>query len=488
MRRALLFLFVMFMAVAADARVGGGESYSGGGGGSSGGSGDGGGGAEILFYVVRFLFWLTIRHPVIGIPVDIVLIVLVIRWMKSRNGTNIVTFGGTPVTSLASTSGGRLEDLRRFDPNFSAITFSDFCYSLYGRAHNARGEGDLDRYSPYLSDNARAALRQLSPPGLREVRGIVVGAFAVRDVRGLEGPQVIVTVEFESNYSEVTASGEENWYARERWMLERQKDLLSPPPEKAKADHCPRCGAALDTRTDGSCAYCGVKVSSGAFQWYVRTIMPLTREPRGPRLTSNVPEQGTNRRTILQPDFGIRRASFEAEHPAFSWDAFEARVREIATELQAAWTAREWERVRPLETDSLFQMHRYWIDAYKRQRLRNIVDDHRITSLDPVKIETDAFYESITVRIWAEGRDYTVDDNGNVVAGSREELRVWSEYWTFIRTRGAQGGTKQRACPNCGAAIAVGATGVCPWCGGKLTAGEFDWVLSRIEQDEAYGG
>jgi hypothetical protein len=30
--------------------------------------------------------------------------------------------------------------------------------------------------------------------------------------------------------------------------------------------------------------------------------------------------------------------------------------------------------------------------------------------------------------------------------------------------------------------------GVCEYCQGKVTSGEFDWVLSRIEQDEAYRG
>ncbi len=28
--------------------------------------------------------------------------------------------------------------------------------------------------------------------------------------------------------------------------------------------------------------------------------------------------------------------------------------------------------------------------------------------------------------------------------------------------------------------------GICDYCGAKITSGDFDWVLSRIEQDEAY--
>jgi predicted lipid-binding transport protein (Tim44 family) len=218
----------------------------------------------------------------------------------------------------------------------------------------------------------------------------------------------------------------------------------------------------------------------------VRRIDLISRENRGPLLTSNVPEEGTDRPTVRQPQVAALRATFEAEHPGFTWPEFTEHVRSVATTLQDAWTARNWERVRPLETEGLFQMHRYWIDAYVQQKLRNVVDGFRVTNVEPVKIDRDAFYEAITVRLWAEGRDYTVDEDGKVRAGSRSEVRRWSEYWTFIRTRTVAGAPE--TCPNCGARVTVGTTGVCEFCGGKITSGVFSWVLSRIEQDESYVG
>jgi ribosomal protein L37AE/L43A len=482
-RRWFWALLSLAFAAEAFARVGGGQSYSGGGSSSGGGGGGGGGGSELLFYVFRFLFWLTIHHPIVGIPVDLLVLYLIFKWLRSRPDMKSVRIGTATRTERAA----RMNELRKFDPNFSEITFSDFCYSLYGRAHTARGEGDLDRYAPYLSAGARNALRSRNPKGLREVRGIVIGSFKVMSLRGIDGPNVTATVAYESNYTEIGETGEQSWYVQEQWTLERRRDILSPPPEKAKADHCPRCGAALATRTDGTCEYCGAKIESGAFQWFVRTVSLTSREARGPLLTSNVPEQGTDTPTRFQQQFGERRKSFNESNPAFDWQAFDRRVREIAAELQDAWTAREWERVRPLESESLFQMHRYWIDAYRRQHLRNVVADFRVLRIEPVKIDADAFYESITVRIWAEGRDHTLDEAGKVVSGSASQVRRWSEYWTFIRTRGVStSGPAARSCPNCGAKVALGATGICEYCGGKLTTGEFDWVLSRIEQDEAY--
>jgi Tim44-like domain len=485
------------------ARVGGGQSYGGGGG--SGGGGGGGGSGALIYLLIRFLLWLTIEHPVIGIPVDIIVIIAIAYWfMKpSRPGVSVVS--SAPVLGIASAGPGTspqdvqraFNQLRRFDPNFSEIVFTDFCYALYGRAHDARGRAKaaLDLLSPYLSEPARASLLRLNSPNLKAVQGIIVGAMQVKDVRGLNGPTVGISIEFEANYTEFTPRegdprGEMSYYVRERWELERKRDVLSPTPEQATALHCPRCGAPLQKDTVGACAFCGTKIDSGEFQWYVRSIRTLSREAKGPLLTSDVPEAGTDYSTITQPNFGAVRAGFEQNDPTFSWADFQARARLIFNELQSAWSTLNWERARPHETDNLFQMHRYWIDAYQRQGLRNALDQCQITAMQPVKIKADAFYNAITLRIFAQGYDYTIDTAGRVVSGSNRNLRRWSEYWTFIRNSKAKPAAARADlnCPNCGAALKVNAAGICEFCGGKITSGEFDWVLSKIEQDESYAG
>lgn len=476
--RTLLLAAMVFVASAVFARVGGGGSYSGG----SSGDSDGGG---LIYLIFRVLLYLTFEYPAIGIPLDIIVIILVWRHFRKKAGTS----DAKPVLQLgANTADARpVTALRRFDPNFSEITLTDFCYSLYARAHHARGEGKLDQYAPYLSAEVRAALKARNRATLREVRDVIVGSLTIAGVQGLDSPVVRIPVTYESNLTEVTDSGEQSWYLKEQWIFERKRDTLSPTPQRAKADHCPRCGGALRTRTDGACDYCGAKITDGTFQWFVRSVALISREDRGPILTADVPEEGTSSPTVVQPGLGEKWAAFEASHPDFRWEAFEQTVRKTATLLQNAWSSLKWESVRPLETENLFQMHRYWIDAYIKQGLRNIVDDYQVSRIDRAKIGSDAFYESITVRVFAQGKDHTDDKSGTVVAGSKSSERRWSEYWTFIRTIAtAKGGPS--VCPNCGAPVAVGATGICNYCGGKLTSGAFDWILSRIEQDEAYRG
>jgi len=493
-------LAFLVLSEEASARVGGGQSYGGGSGGGGGG-GDGAAGAIIwlIFQVFRFLVYLTIEYPVVGIPLDILVACGVAYYFvrRARRTEPSAPLGLDTHQVHSENIPRQFEQLRKFDPNFSEIVFTDFAYALYGKAQDARGHGaaGLDQFSPYLSDIARKSLLQRNPPGLREVKGVIVGALNVENLRGLETPLVNLSLVFEANYTEVVvadggAPGEMTYYVRERWELERKRDLLSPPPAQATALHCPRCGAPLQKDTVGACAFCGTRVDSGEFQWYVRSITLLGREAKGPLLTSDVPEVGTDYPSVIQAGLQNKRVEFEQNNPGFSWGHFQARARLIFDELQAAWSALDWERARPHETDNLFQMHQYWIDAYKRQNLRNVLDQCSVTAMQPVKITEDAFYNSITLRIGAQGYDYTVDAAGRVVSGSKSNQRRWSEYWTFIRNRNAKPGVAHTDlnCPNCGAPLKVNTAGICEFCGGKITSGEFDWVLSRIEQDESYAG
>ncbi|MEO6392526.1 MAG: TIM44-like domain-containing protein [Pyrinomonadaceae bacterium] len=477
------------------ARVGGGGSYGGGGGGGGGGGEGIGAVIYIIFQLLRVLVWLTIEYPAIGIPLDILVAAAIIWWLvkgkNSQPSANITVSNVAPARVNVEQAWSRL---RRFDPNFSEIIFTDFCYALYGRAQHERA-GKMDLLSPYLSDEARKTLLKRNPSDLVEVAGIIVGSMQVSDVRGLDTTTVEITVTFESNYTEVTKQNRDHggmtYYLREQWVLERRRDVLSPRPETATALHCPKCGAALMKDTNGACAFCGSKIENGEFQWFVRSIALTSREVRGPLLTTTVEEVGTDLPSVVQANFAAIKQQFELANPTFTWGEFTTRAKLIFNELQAAWSTLDWERARPHETDSIFQMHQYWIEAYKRQNLRNVLDNYQITRMQPCKIMRDEFYDAITLRIGAQGNDYTIDERtGQVVTGSKSKVRTWTEYWTFVRYRHAAESKARDGlnCPNCGAALKVSTTGICEYCHGKITSGEFDWVLSKIEQDESYQG
>jgi hypothetical protein len=107
------------------------------------------------------------------------------------------------------------------------------------------------------------------------------------------------------------------------------------------------------------------------------------------------------------------------------------------------------------------------------------------------KVVRDRHYDAVTFRVWAAGRDSTVRQaTGDVVAGNPHSDRAYSEYWTLIRGAGVRGAPRTDPnCPNCGASLdQVNMAGECEHCGAKITRGGFDWVLSKIEQDDSYSG
>jgi predicted lipid-binding transport protein (Tim44 family) len=507
-RRAafLAILCLLLIANSAFGRAGGGHTYSGGshsgggggGGGFGGGSGgDGGAIFELIFLAFRFLFLMTIDHPVVGIPIDFLLISLVIwggyTWLNRQTGLSGAYSSQAHADATAPpVSEQAFEAIREHDPNFSQILFTDFTYALFAEVQQARGRKDLAIYEPYLSPAVINPLQQMSGPDLYAVTGVVVGASRIIAVTNPARPKIFITVEFETNYTETFGAKDGRstaWYTREQWTFVRDRDVLSRAPDKITAIHCPKCGGALARNPDGTCQHCGVKIVGGEFDWYVTRVRILERENRGPLLTSDVPEVGTDWPTIYQPNFRAVSQRFLAMHQGFSLPKLEERVQHIFLEVQAAWTQGRWERVRPYVSDSFFQTQLFWMSEYRRQHLRNVLENVSVARIVPVKITMDAFHDALTFRIYAAMIDYTADEKGNVLSGNPRRSRPFSEYWTFIRRRGVKNNDKNDAnCPNCGAPLKVNMAGVCEYCRGKITNGDFDWVLSRIEQDESYRG
>jgi hypothetical protein len=325
------------------------------------------------------------------------------------------------------------------------------------------------------------------------VRDVVVGAMAFEEIVGRFEPvrRLEVAVRFEVNYTEVGEDGEEqSYWVVETWRLVRDPDVFSRPPEKARLFGCPNCGAPLDKAIGPKCGYCGVVSSPGEFDWTVLAISIEQRERRGPMLTGTTEEVGTDAPTVQAPDAKANFKALKAKDPELRWSSLLGRVNAIFAAFHEGWSSQNLAIARPYLSDNLFQFQRYWIDTYKKQELRNVTEDARITSVELARVVSDKYFDAITVRVFATCLDYTLDAGGDVVGGSRKKERAYSEYWTLLRGAERRGAPRvDPICPNCGAPNAeINMAGKCRACNAHITSGEFDWVLSRIEQDEVYEG
>jgi hypothetical protein len=488
-------------AAVALARPGGGDSYSGGGGHGDGGGGDGTGAIiELLFHLLR----LCIYYPSIGLPI-LAVVIIGLLWAWRRRVKNRDWDSGPPVQLEKAIDAAAL---RRVDPDFSQVTFEDFVFRLFSAAQRARdSERELAKVAPYVNEDARAELAGRAPG--EKVGGVVVGALRLvhielpashddhatdhADEAGSgttvrEAAHVRIRVELEANVQTAKAT----YFSVENWTFARDKAARTKAPDPARVFKCPNCGApweAKNTLTQ-QCSYCSEIVDNGRFDWIVEEIEVASIDARPPTLTEEVPERGGDVPTYTQPGFDRLWVGLVQDDPALSDTDVLARLHHIYAQLNAQWAANDLGPARGLISDGLYDSLMFWIEAYRAQGLRNALVDMRITHTAMCKLVRDRWYDALTIRIWGRGKDYVVRvGDGDVVRGSTWRDRKYSEYWTLVRSASRRGPARaDDACPNCGAPRVVNAAGACDHCGVHLTAGEFDWVLSKIEQDDSYRG
>jgi len=476
---AFALVALLVLGGVALARPGGGGGYSGGGGGGHGGGGGGGDAAGLVWLLIR----LCITYPKIGLPlVAIIVIAIVVNARLQRRRANYAEWSTTQTTSSSTARESResLRGLSDEDPDFSLVLFEDFLYALVHEAHSARGaDKALDRLAAYVTPAARAQLAKLGPTPVEDV---IIGALALEGVT--RGDPNRVTVRLDLN---LTEAGKSAW-AVERWTLERPRGRRSRPLARASVVDCPSCGAPLEQVLGGVCATCKEPVVEKRFDWAVVSVERLRREARPLVLLQDAVEEGTSLPTRVDPLAEARFSALGALDSTATWPIFTARVKAIFEAFGRAWSARDLRLAAPFLSDTLLRAQERWAAAYTRAGLRNVTAETRIERIELAQLVTDRWLHAVTVRVHAVGLDYTVRDaDGAVVGGSKTRPRRYTEYWTLVRSV-ARRGDGPVVCPTCGAQLELTMAGPCPYCKSQVVAAAFDWVLSRIEQDETYTG
>lgn len=374
------------------------------------------------------------------------------------------------------------------DAEFSFVIFEDFLYALFTELHTLRGQRKIPLLRPYLRESVVEATQSRA---CDEVSSIIIGSMRVEEVRFEEAERRLhVTARFVANYTEHHGEHAQSYFVEEVWRLSKNADVPSRAPEKARVIGCPNCGAPLERDVGQKCKYCGTPADSDVHDWIVEEITETAREPRGPMLLGTTEEVGSDLPSVVAPDAPLRFEDLKRRDPAFTWAGFLARVEVTFHSFHAAWSKQDLAPVRPYLSDALFEAQQYWVNAYKSEKLRNVTEDARIVTTHLAKVTGDKHYDSVTVRVFATCVDYTLNAEGVVVGGDKRKSREYSEYWTFIRSADKAGAPRaDSACPNCGADVSqINMAGTCQSCSVKVTSGNFDWVLSRIEQDEVYEG
>ena len=517
-----IMIFVTTFASTCYGRMGGGNTFSGGGysGGSSGGSYSGGsysssgsssGDEAIIGLLIRVVLELIItlcwHYPIIGIPL-VIGIVVFFMWLSAQgNGFTVNSFNAAIQPPLPRRNTGlenSLNELIERDPNFSKVLFLDFVRIIYTRYHKSFQAGSkqpqalksftaIPLYQRMMKNNENS-----SPAAITEVKDFIIGDAYIKSIMFDSMGRQLIKVNFIANYVRIQKGigCSDSKYIEETATFVREKDVLSKGPEKMRSLHCPKCGSPVKCDIEGICANCGSSPKPGHLQWQMMSLVT------GKSVPTDRMERGTPEARAVMPPMPIitdklrdaKLRELSAQDPTFSLKAFRETVTDGFYKLQKAWSNLTWEDSKSLQTESLYQQNLFWIERYKRQQVRNPLDDAKLIAIEPVKVNQDAFFDSITVRITGSGKDYVVNTSNNVVSGNKDRVLQFREYWTFIRRSKVGDSTSgdikapTAPCPNCCAPVDIAANTDCPFCGSPLQSDDFDWTLAFISQEGVYQG
>ena len=183
--------------------------------------------------------------------------------------------------------------------------------------------------------------------------------------------------------------------------------------------------------------------------------------------------------------------------PNFDAEAFTSWVKEVYLKLQVAWTEKNWNSVRALESTSLYSQHSAQLEDHIRAKTTNVLEKVCIENVRIKEfIENPDGNDTLVVILSSILRDYVIDDETRRVLEGDPKKDLFTVYQlNFIRKHGSQteSTVQEEAvsdhCPNCGAPLKISAISQCDYCGAELTRSPNQWVLDTyevVDEDELY--
>lgn len=175
--------------------------------------------------------------------------------------------------------------------------------------------------------------------------------------------------------------------------------------------------------------------------------------------------------------------------PMFDEDRFLSQVKLVYLQLQSAWTEKDWNSVRNLESTSLYEQHLTQLQEHIRAKTTNVLERVRVED-SKIKdfIENPEGNDRIEVILSSMMRDYIRnDETGRVIEGDPTKDLFTVYRMVFLREHGAQTEIIKNSevvsdhCPNCGAPLTIDSIDKCEYCQASLKHNPKDWVLDVYE-------
>ncbi len=376
------------------------------------------------------------------------------------------------------------------DPDFEMETFLQRAEMTFFLVKRGLQRNDPAAIRPYLNDAVFTAVSGTIGQMKGQHRHALLESLNVRavhlDSAACNAQNQVIQVHFDLVYrsktlddsNQVVADDGEDRRHGECWTFVRAATARTPVNGDVTASRCPACGAELRLNLDGTCAHCRASVTNGAVDWVVADVQPA----------AFIGYSGESQLAVAAPNAAAGIASLREQDPNFSLEAFTTRAKQAFLTLQSAWSAQNLDAGRAFLSPGAYFTWSAQLEALAAEGRRNVMENVDVRGIEAIRVVHGRVFDDLTVRIFAAAADFEVDKNNKIVFGDRS-LQPFSEEWTFQRSTGVttsgKPGTLENTCPSCGAPVALTQIGECRYCKAAVTSGKFDWVVSRIEQDDA---
>lgn len=120
----------------------------------------------------------------------------------------------------------------------------------------------------------------------------------------------------------------------------------------------------------------------------------------------------------------------------FDENRYNDQVMDYFFKIQGAWMNRDLTTVLPLLSDEMRSVFQADLDKLIRDKQINRLENIAVRKVDIVEAWQESGQDYINTLIYANLLDYTTDESGNVLSGSKSDPVKFEEYWTFTRPVG----------------------------------------------------
>lgn len=471
----LPLLVLCLLAGTALARIGGGESFDSGNSNSDSGGGD-------ASFLVDILIWLIIRHPAVGIPLTIAIIIGFYFYKRSQDGDSstrkaIDKAEAERRTNVsASAVGGWVSALKAKDPQFDLMKFFDRTKREFLELQDAWFKRNLEPVRKYLSDATfQRLVTQLKLMELLGVRDAIADP-QVLDLQiiGLEqndsfdSVHIRVMAQLCDAEAPANATDEQALAAARKvkpeqftevWTFVRKPGAVTKVEGDVSQGKCPNCGAPFEGGAANTCEFCGAIVNSGNYDWVLAEITQGSQFQPHPMTPDGFVK-------AKQSDPSLTTEALEDRASLVFWKWVESQSLGDAGRLAKVASAAFQEEVKGgIEHLGKQGKQKFFVECAV-----GAVNTQQLTQADGKDIAAVEIKWSAKIGIGPKG-------------GKPPALPSQPQRYVMLLERStgakssADNGMSTNRCPQCAAPLTDNGQPSCEFCGALLSSGEKDWVM-----------